>query len=54
MENEGGLIVQPFYLACDESSYMSDDGIVIADTITWVSALNRRILREIIKLTVHP
>ena len=27
MENESGLIVQPLYLVCDESSSMSDDGI---------------------------
>jgi uncharacterized protein YegL len=27
MENEGGLIVQPLYLVCDESSSMSNDGI---------------------------
>lgn len=27
MENEGGLIVQPFYLVCDESASMTDDQI---------------------------
>ena len=33
MENEGGLIVQPFYLVCDESSSMSDDGITAVNAV---------------------
>jgi len=35
MENKDGLIVQPFYLVSDESSSMSEDGIVTDDSITW-------------------
>ena len=33
MENEGGPIVQPFYLVCDESSSMSDDGITAVNAV---------------------
>jgi hypothetical protein len=53
MENEDGILVQPVYVVCDESSYKSDDENVTDCSITLMFTVNPRSILKNLKLTVH-